>query len=39
MYDDENACYIFEYNVYVRMNESEVCVSIASFSKMEITLY
>nr|XP_020035986.1 LOW QUALITY PROTEIN: interferon gamma receptor 1 [Castor canadensis] len=23
MYDDENACYIFEYNVYVRVNESE----------------
>lgn len=31
-YDPETTCYVKVYNVYVRMNGSEVCVSISHFS-------
>lgn len=30
---DESTCYAFTYDVYVRINGNEVCVSISSFSK------
>lgn len=33
IYDEENSCSIFVYNVYVRINGSEVCVCISCFSK------
>lgn len=37
IYDDENTCYTFTYNVFVRINGSEVCFYFIFF-KMEIFL-
>lgn len=38
IYDEENNCHMFMYNVYVRINGSDVCISISFFFKTEIFL-